>query len=436
VTDNSWTVNGAPAQVIQQSCYAGFGAWTTALGIHWIGKSSCSAPPPETDTYSKTFDIPGTPTAASIGIAADNEVSLYVNGANLLSETDGFNNFHLVTTIDITPYLHSGSNTIDAVVTNTGTGASVSGVVAKVAVTYELPDTTAPTDSPSYPSGWQSSDATVDWNWTDGESGIDPANCPQSSTSSGEGAVQVSSSCSDLAGNTASDSVTVYVDKTAPSDSPTFPSGWTNADATVDWNWSDDGSGIDASNCTQSSISSGEGAITLSATCSDLVGNSRTDSVTVNVDKTAPTVTYTGGGTYSVDQTVSIACSASDSLSGIASSTCADVSGGAWSFGLGTHSVSATATDVAGNSGSGSTTFTVTVDATSLCGLARQWAKNAGIANSLCVKLQAAAAAAARGQTKTKQNNIDAFDNEVSAQSGKGFTAAQAKLLVQFAATL
>ena len=297
-------------------------------------------------------------------------------------------------------------------------------------------DTTAPTDAPSYPSGWTNSDATVNWNWTDSGSGIDPNNCTQSSTSSGEGAITVTSACSDLAGNSASDSVTVHVDKTAPTDAPSYPSGWTNSDATVTWNWTDGGSGIDPASCTQSSTSSGEGSITLSSSCTDLAGNTSSDSVTVHVDKTAPTVSYTGGDTYTVDQTVSVTCSASDAGSGIASDTCANASGPAWSFGLGAHTVSANATDNAGNTGSGSTTFTVTVDANSLCHLVQMWAKNAGIANSLCVKLQAAGAAAARGQTKTKQNNIDAFDNEVSAQAGKGFTAAQATLLVQFAAAL
>src|SRR5581483_2747721 len=263
-----------------------------------------------------------------------------------------------------------------------------------------------------------------------------PNNCTESSTSSGEGAVTVTSSCTDLVGNTRSDSVTVNVDKTPPTASPTFISGWSNSDVTVAWNWTDGGSGIDAANCTPSSTSTGEGAITLTSNCADVAGNTNSASVVVHVDKTAPTVSYTGGGTYTVDQTVSVTCSSSDATSGVASDTCANVSGPAWSFGLGTHTVSASATDNAGNEGSGSTMFTVTVDASSLCGLVQQWAKNGGIANSLCVKLNAAAAAEARGQTKTKQNNIDAFDNEVSAQSGKGFTAAQAKLLVQFAAAL
>lgn len=509
-TDSSWTVNGVPASVVKYpSCYAGFGAWTTALGANWISVNACPVPPPETDIYSKTFDVPGTPTSGSIAIAADNEVSLNINGTNVLSQSDAYNNFHIVTNVDITPYLQSGPNTIDAVVTNTSTGPNISGVVARVSVTYDLPDTTAPADSPSVPSGWSSSDQTVDWNWSDDGSGIDAANCPQSSTSSGEGAITLSSTCYDLAGNSNSDSATVYVDKSGPTanpvylsgwsnsdvtvewnwtdngsgidpancpasstsagigtfdvsatcsdlvgnstpasvtvnvdetnpvDAPDIPSGWSNTDATVDWNWTDaGGSGIDAANCAQSSTSSGEGTITLNSSCSDVAGNSSVDSASVKVDKTDPVVSYTGGGTYTVDQNVTVTCSSSDALSGVASDTCANVSGAAWSLGLGRHDLSATAKDNAGNIGSASTSYTVKADTDSVCALVKRWAKNAGQANSLCVKLNAAAAAVARGQTKTHDNNIDAFDNEVRAQSGKGFTAAQAALLVQFAAAL
>ncbi|HVC88946.1 MAG TPA: HYR domain-containing protein [Gaiellaceae bacterium] len=231
-------------------------------------------------------------------------------------------------------------------------------------------------------------------------------------------------------------------DTTPPTDNPVVSpaangAGWNNSDVTVNWNWTDSGSGIDLSHCTQSSASTGEGAITLTSTCQDIAGNQASDSVTVHVDKTAPVLAYSGNaGTYAADQSVSISCSASDALSGVASSTCAAVSGPAWSFGLGTHTVSATATDNAGNTGTGSTSFTVTVDANSLCALVQQFSTKAGIANSLCVKLQAAAAAAARGQAKTEANDLNAFDNEVAAQSGKALTADQATLLAQFAAAL
>jgi hypothetical protein len=267
-------------------------------------------------------------------------------------------------------------------------------------------------------------------------------NCTQSSTSAGEGAITLTSTCKDLAGNSASDTRTVHVDTTAPTDNPVVTpapngAGWNNSNVTVNWNWTDSRSGIDPNNCTQSSTSAGEGAITLTSTCKDLAGNSASDTRTVHVDTTAPVVTFAGNAaTYSVDQSVSISCLASDALSGVASNTCTNVSAPAWSLGLGTHTLSATATDNAGNLGSGSTSFTVTVNATSLCALVHQFSINSGIANSLCVKLDAAASAATRGLVKTQANNLRAFINEVAAQSGKALTADQATLLTKYAATL
>src|SRR6185437_14477307 len=91
---------------------------------------------------------------------------------------------------------------------------------------------------------------------------------------------------------------------------------------------------------------------------------------TVDVDRTAPTVTYTGNhGSYALLANVAMTCTAADNLSGVASTTCANVSGAAWTFGAGTHTFSATATDAAGNTGSGTTSFTVTVTAHDLCTL-------------------------------------------------------------------
>ena len=70
----------------------------------------------------------------------------------------------------------------------------------------------------------------------------------------------------------------------------------------------------------------------------------------IDIDLTSPTVTYTGGkASYQVDEQVSITCTAADALSGVASTTCANVSGPAYSFGLGSHTFSASATDKAGN---------------------------------------------------------------------------------------
>jgi hypothetical protein len=144
-------------------------------------------------------------------------------------------------------------------------------------------------------------------------------------------------------------------------------------------------------------------------------------------------VTYSGNaGVYTVDQTVNITCSASDNLSGVVSTTCADISGPAYSFGLGTHSFSATATDKAGNVGTGSTTFTVQVTYASLCALTQQFiTPNPDLGQSLCAQLSAAEAAAARGNLKAKRGALKAYRNEVRAQIGKALTAGEAAILIQ-----
>ena len=152
------------------------------------------------------------------------------------------------------------------------------------------------------------------------------------------------------------------------------------------WNWADEagGSGIDAGNCTTSSVSAGEGTITLAATCADIAGNVGNATTTVMVDKTDPTVS-----------------AAASSLS------------------LGSHSLTATATDVAGNTTTTTTSFTVTVDGT-----------------SLCVKIAQIVKAQAKGQTKVAANVLGALDNELRAQTGKALTAAEAALISSLAAQL
>ncbi|MBW7935215.1 MAG: hypothetical protein H3C62_16730, partial [Gemmatimonadaceae bacterium] len=82
----------------------------------------------------------------------------------------------------------------------------------------------------------------------------------------------------------------------------------------------------------------------------------------------------------------------------------------AYTFAIGSNSFSATAQDKAGNTNAASTSFTVSVTSGSLCSLVQRWVSNAGVANSLCVKL--------------RQESWGAFRNEVSAQGGKKFLSA------------
>src|SRR5262249_17105787 len=132
-----------------------------------------------------------------------------------------------------------------------------------------------------------------------------------------------------------------------------------------------------------------EGTTTISFHAVDNAGNVEADrTFTVQIDKTAPVVTYSGNaGTYSVDQTVSITCSATEYLSGVASSPCKDITGPAYAFNLGLNRFSATATDNAGNTGSGSTSFTVQVTPSGLSGLVSQWVTDPAVAQGLRDKL-------------------------------------------------
>lgn len=105
----------------------------------------------------------------------------------------------------------------------------------------------------------------------------------------------------------------------------------------------------------------------------------------------------------------------------------ADVSVPAYTFSLGSHTLSATAQDVAGNVGSGSTTFTVGVTYASLEALISAFSTSTDVATGLNDKVQAAEAAK-NATARTAQPN--AFENQLSAQTGKAITAAQAQILL------
>ena len=171
--------------------------------------------------------------------------------------------------------------------------------------------------------------------------------------------------------------------------------GWNNTAVTVSFTCADPLSAI-VGGCPAPVTLGTEGADqSVSRTATTEGGLSLSAGVAnIDIDLTNPTVTYTGGkASYQVDEQVSITCTAADALSGVASTTCANVSGPAYSFGLGSHTFSATATDKAGNTAGGSVTFTVGVTYTSLCNLSRQFSSSQGIGNALCALLRVAEAA-------------------------------------------
>lgn len=177
---------------------------------------------------------------------------------------------------------------------------------------------------------------------------------------------------------------------------------------------------------------SGDGTHSVVCSASNLFGSQSSATDTVQIDTTPPVVAYSGNaGTYTVADTVNITCSAADPTpgSGLASSTCQNIAGDAYTFSLGSNSYSADATDNAGNVGHGSTSFTVTVDPDSLCTLTQRWGTNPSIASALCAKLGAARASIARGDTTSANGQLDAYRHQLSAQSGKSIPADQAAVL-------
>ena len=184
-----------------------------------------------------------------------------------------------------------------------------------------------------------------------------------------------------------------------------------------------------------------DGSYSLQIRSTDVAGNAETaQTVTFKLDKTPPVVVYTGNaGAYRIIDRVSITCAASDAVSGVASSTCQDIAGPAYGFDPGTNTYSATAIDSAGNTGSGTASFTVSPTYDDICTLSKQFVTNAGVQQSaaMCAQLNAAKLAVERGALTAKANAIAAYTNAVDAAvKGKYLTAERAAILKKWAATL
>ena len=244
-------------------------------------------------------------------------------------------------------------------------------------ITY-LSDFTPPSANPSQSpaangAGWNNSDVTVDWRWSDVNS-LDTAQCTTRSTSSGEGVLTLTATCQDIVGNVGTASYTVKVDKTAPTISAAETSspnanGWYNSNVTIRFTCADATAGLAPTACPADQILSSEGNAVASTarTVTDLAGNTSAASniVTVKIDKTAPTISAatTGApnanGWYNSNVTVQFTCN--DNLSGVASCPADELLS---SEGAAVASTAQSITDLAGNSSAASNVVTVKIDKT------------------------------------------------------------------------
>jgi hypothetical protein len=178
-------------------------------------------------------------------------------------------------------------------------GNSVSATVSGINIDKTPPAISGAPTPAANANGWNNSDVTVAFQCSDALSGLAAGSPPAATTLSGEGANQsVNGTCSDLAGNSASATVSgINIDKTPPaitgSRTPApNANGWNNTDVTVSFECADVLSGLGAGSPPAATTLSGEGANqSVNGMCTDLAGNSASATVGgINIDKTAPAV--------------------------------------------------------------------------------------------------------------------------------------------------
>jgi hypothetical protein len=162
-------------------------------------------------------------------------------------------------------------------------------------------------------------------------------------------------------------SLVVAIDKTAPAitgslDRPANSNGWYNAPVTATFTCNDGSTGSGVRTCgpgTKFTLNGANQSVTGKAL--DFAGNGSAPLTLgpVNLDQTKPTVQVTGvtdGASYTVGAPPVPGCAGSDALSGLASCTVATTGG--LSNGVGYYTVTATATDKAGNTNTAVAHFT------------------------------------------------------------------------------
>ena len=304
--------------------------------------------------------------------------------------------------------LGSGSYTAEVKAYDTAGNTDTDTVSFSVGTSDTNPPTVTIT-SPSDGSVFDTDSITVQWTSNDAESGINhheiyldgsavDTNIPASQTSYtltglGDGSHTIEVRAVDNAGNTGSDSVSITVDTTPPTITISSPNDGDIFDTdtiTVTWSGSDSTTGIDhyeiydngnavdtnipASQTSYTLTGLGDGSHTIEVRAVDGAGNTGSDSVSITVDTTAPTVTITSpsDGAILDNSTVVVQWSGSDATTGIdhyelyldgspvdtnipSSQNSYTLSG----LGDGSHTIEVRAVDGAGNTGSDSVSITI-----------------------------------------------------------------------------
>jgi Bacterial Ig-like domain/PKD domain len=213
---------------------------------------------------------------------------------------------------------------------------------------------------------------------------------------------------------------------------------------TYAWDLDDNGTFETAGQNVDLAAADGPASRTVSVQVTDGGGMTAVDTTTVSISNVAPTATFTAPASDFAGFTFPLSLTSPDDASS------ADVAAGftyAFDCGDGYGSFSATATASCPTSDTGTlsvgaeirdkdggvTEYRATVDVvvtfSSLCDLVSNLVTDPDVAAGLCAKLAAAARAGERGDLGAEQNQLQAFRNQVDAQTAKTISAADATLL-------
>lgn len=215
--------------------------------------------------------------------------------------------------------------------------------------------------------GWNNSNVDVAWSAADIGAGLAGSPSPAADKATGNGSMTMTSTATDRVGNAAAASVTIKIDRTPPKlvplvTTPANANGWHNTDVLVQWQAADDESGVDASTVPAPATISTEGVgQSAKGDVKDKAKNQTAAEVSVNVDKSPPSLTVPADATVETTNAAGAALSfgalADDTLSGLDRIECSPAPGS--TFPVGTTTVTCSATDKADNQKVGS--FNVTV---------------------------------------------------------------------------
>jgi hypothetical protein len=337
----------------------------------------------------------------------DDPVGLYTvtatDGTNTASTTftDSSNKVGSVSVLPTSNTVTAGGTATYTVTVNRGLGNAASGAFdANLSIDEStLPSDTTATFNPN----------TVHFTPTDNSQTSTLTIKTSTTTPSGTYTFKVKATRNDNADDNAiSDTVTLIVNPpsdttrptiTASRNPPANANGWNNTDVTLEWTIEDTGSGIDTSSLSSDcgTIKSGseeyidgklirvvtsitvsdEGIRDLTCSAKDVAGNTGSNTETVRIDKTRPTVKISGINDRQQfdfgDSLPSVTCYAEDSLSGIESASCTidgslacipsdgscTITPETLPTSVDTHTITATAKDNAGNVASTSISYEI-----------------------------------------------------------------------------